>query len=235
MGWLKFLTAIEGPTERSLKSFDRFRRSDQFPIFPGQETHGWPLGAYSAGSDSIVLTETGDSWFNGMKLRLPEGAKFEIQMQYGSIGWSVGATLGLAARNRVESSPRSAMVPSKSAQEVSTMIRYELRPIMINNRGYTIEVEIHDGPYNNIKNWDYAGLMNVFNAENGWGARVETEEELAAIDKAIAHNGPSLIECIITETTVARSCWSGASGSLPSTVNNITLDHFTFLPSSIIR
>jgi len=60
-----------------------------------------------------VLTETGDSWFNGMKLRLPEGAKFEIQMQYGSIGWSVGATLGLAlVRNRVESSPRSAMVPS---------------------------------------------------------------------------------------------------------------------------
>jgi hypothetical protein len=26
------------------------------------------------------------------------------------------------------------------------------------DRGYTIEVEIHDRPYNNIKNWDYAGL-----------------------------------------------------------------------------
>lgn len=156
------------------------------------------------GPDSIVLTETGDSWFNGMKLRLPEGAKFEIQMQYGSIGWSVGATLGLALG--AESSTVIAAIGDGSfqlsAQEVSTMIRYELRPIIfvINNRGYTIEVEIHDGPYNNIKNWDYAGLMNVFNAENGngWGTRVETEEELAAaIDKAIAHNGPSLIECII--------------------------------------
>jgi len=54
-----------------------------------------------------------------------------------------------------------------SAQEVSTMIRYELRPIifLINNRGYTIEVEIHDGPYNNIKNWDYAGDERVQRGE----------------------------------------------------------------------
>ena len=37
----------------------------------------------------------------------------------------------------------------------------------MNNHGYTIEVEIHDGPYNNIKNWDYAGLINAFNAEDG--------------------------------------------------------------------
>ena len=30
-----------------------------------------------------------------------------------------------------------------------------------------IEVEIHDGPYNNIKNWDYAGLIQAFTAEDG--------------------------------------------------------------------
>ncbi|KAI7992248.1 hypothetical protein LOK49_LG12G00636, partial [Camellia lanceoleosa] len=29
---------------------------------------------------------------------------------------------------------------------------------LINNGGYTIEVEIHDGPYNVIKNWKYTGL-----------------------------------------------------------------------------
>ena len=41
------------------------------------------------------------------------------------------------------------------------MIRQKLPIIifLINNHGYTIEVEIHDGPYNNIKNWDYAGLI----------------------------------------------------------------------------
>ncbi|MEZ4548575.1 MAG: hypothetical protein R3B51_13065 [Thermodesulfobacteriota bacterium] len=44
--------------------------------------------------DMTVLAETGDSWFNTMKMRLPDGCGYEIQMQYGSIGWSVGATLG---------------------------------------------------------------------------------------------------------------------------------------------
>ncbi len=29
------------------------------------------------------------------KMKLPGGAGYEIQLRYGSIGWSVGATLGL--------------------------------------------------------------------------------------------------------------------------------------------
>jgi hypothetical protein len=58
-----------------------------------------------------------------------------------------------------------------TAQEVAQMIRRKLPVIifLINNHGYTIEVEIHDGPYNNIKNWDYAGLIQAFNAEDGHG------------------------------------------------------------------
>jgi pyruvate decarboxylase len=47
-------------------------------------------------SDTAVIAETGDSWFNCQKLKLPVGCGYEFQMQYGSIGWSVGATLGYA-------------------------------------------------------------------------------------------------------------------------------------------
>lgn len=47
-------------------------------------------------SESAVIAETGDSWFNCQKLKLPKGCGYEFQMQYGSIGWSVGATLGYA-------------------------------------------------------------------------------------------------------------------------------------------
>lgn len=47
-------------------------------------------------SNSAVIAETGDSWFNAIRLPLPEGCRFEIQMQYGSIGWSVGAIMGYA-------------------------------------------------------------------------------------------------------------------------------------------
>ena len=82
------------------------------------------------------------------------------------------------------------------------MIRHGADPVifLLNNRGYTIEVEIHDGPYNNIKNWDYAGLMEVLNAGegNGLGLRARTAGELAdAIAKALSHLGPVLIECAL--------------------------------------
>ena len=82
------------------------------------------------------------------------------------------------------------------------MIRHKANPIifLLNNRGYTIEVEIHDGPYNNIKNWDYAGLIDVFNAGegNGLGLRARTAGELsAAIERANSHPGLVLIECAL--------------------------------------
>ncbi len=38
------------------------------------------------GGQSAMLVETGDSWFNGLKVRLPQGCRFEIQFQAGSIG-----------------------------------------------------------------------------------------------------------------------------------------------------
>lgn len=68
------------------------------------------------------------------------------------------------------------------------MIRYGLKPIvfLINTGGCTIEVEIHDGPYNPIRNWDYAGLIDVFNAGDGkgWSTRVATENERDAAVRA---------------------------------------------------
>ncbi len=156
-------------------------------------------------SDTTVIAETGDSWFNGMHLSLPHGARFEIEMQWGAIGWSVPATFGYAV-----GAPGRRVIAligdgsfQLTAQEVAQMIRRRLPAIifLINNHGYTIEVEIHDGPYNNIKNWDYAGLVQVFNAEDGkgQGLRATNGGELAAaIKTALAsREGPTLIECVI--------------------------------------
>ena len=156
-------------------------------------------------ADTTVIAETGDSWFNGMTLKLPGGARFEIEMQWGSIGWSVPATFGYAMG--APSRRVIALIGDGSfqltAQEVAQMIRQKLPVIifLINNHGYTIEVEIHDGPYNNIKNWDYAGLIEAFNAEDGRGRglRAINGAELAeAIKVALANrDGPTLIECVI--------------------------------------
>ncbi|KAH6757019.1 Thiamine pyrophosphate dependent pyruvate decarboxylase family protein [Perilla frutescens var. hirtella] len=141
--------------------------------------------------DSAVIAETGDSWFNCQKLKLPQGCGYEFQMQYGSIGWSVGATLGYA-----QSVPGKRVIAcigdgsfQVTCQDVSTMIRCGHKSIifLINNGGYTIEVEIHDGPYNVIKNWNYTGLVDaIWNGEgNCWTTKVNCEEELvAAIETA---------------------------------------------------
>jgi pyruvate decarboxylase len=156
-------------------------------------------------ADTTVLAETGDSWFNGVAMKLPGGARFEIEMQWGSIGWAVPATFGYAvgASNRRIIALIGDGSFQLTAQEVAQMIRRKLPVIifLINNHGYTIEVEIHDGPYNNIKNWDYAGLIQAFNAEDGRGRglRATNGGELKkAIEVAVANrDGPTLIECII--------------------------------------
>jgi len=205
-----FLTELAGKVKRNIASLDAFNRIRE-EFVPPREGGDEPLTTRQLfdrvqkmlTADSTVIAETGDSWFNGMRLKLPEGSRFEIQMQYGSIGWSVGATLGYAL-----ASPRRVITLvgdgsfQMTAQEVSTMIRYGLKPIifLINNGGYTIEVEIHDGPYNTIKNWDYAGLVDVFNAGDGKGrgTRVATQNQLdAASAGAIDHDGLSLIEVVI--------------------------------------
>ena len=96
-------------------------------------------------------------------------------MQYGSIGWSVPASFGYSKGLEARPAPGRRSIGDGSfqltAQEVSNMIRHgqEILIFLVNNRGYVIESAIHDGPYNYYKNWDYAGLIDVFNAGDGDG------------------------------------------------------------------
>ena len=157
-------------------------------------------------AQTTLMVETGISWRDGMYTRLPGGARFEIEMQWGSIGWSTpaafGGSLGLEPDRRLVAAIGDGSF-QLTAQEVSNMIRHgqEILIYLVNNRGYVIESAIHDGPYNYYKNWDYAGLIDVFNADDGHGLGLTatTPTELAdAIAKARAHKGgPVLIECQI--------------------------------------
>ncbi|PWA79316.1 Pyruvate decarboxylase isozyme 2 [Artemisia annua] len=104
-------------------------------------------------------------------------------MQYASIGWSVGATLGYsqaAVDKRVIACIGDGSF-QVTAQDVSTMLRWGQNPIifLINNDGYTIEVEIHDGPYNVIKNWNYTGLVDAIQNSEGkcWTKKVNISPE----------------------------------------------------------
>ncbi|PRQ19971.1 putative pyruvate decarboxylase [Rosa chinensis] len=150
-------------------------------------------------SQTTLVAEAGDSWWNCVKLKLPPGCQCEFQVLYASIGWSVGATLGYAQA----SSPTKRVIAfvgdgsfQMTAQDVSTMLRNGQRNIifLMNNGGYTVEVEIHDGPYNVIKNWNYTGLVDAIHNKEGkcWTAKVRCEEEL--------------VEAIETATGAKKDC-----------------------------
>ncbi|GIJ98879.1 pyruvate decarboxylase 3 [Aspergillus viridinutans] len=47
-------------------------------------------------AETTLFVDTGDSWFNGINMKLPQGTKFEIEMQWGHIGWSIPAGFGYA-------------------------------------------------------------------------------------------------------------------------------------------
>ncbi|CAM6114831.1 unnamed protein product [Calypogeia fissa] len=216
-----FISALSKKIKRNTTAYDNFKRIFVPKGVPVKSGKGEPLRVNHLfkhvqailTKDNAVLAETGDSWFNCQNLKLPNGCGYEFQMQYGSIGWAVGALLGYA---QASTDKRVlAFIGDGSfqvtVQDVSTMIRNGQKSIifLINNGGYTIEVEIHDGPYNVIKNWDYTGVVNAFHNGEGkcWTTRVKTEEDLeAALQTALKEKKDSFcfIECVVHKDDTSR-------------------------------
>ena len=137
--------------------------------------------------NSIVVAETGVSIFSLAETLLPEGSTFIGQTFFGSIGYTVGATLGAATA--APDRPVVLFVGDGSfqvtGQDLSTMIRQNLKPVifLINNDGYTIERVISDHPYNDLQPWKYHKLVEVFGGKPGMDVHTEGELE-AALEKA---------------------------------------------------
>jgi TPP-dependent 2-oxoacid decarboxylase len=148
-------------------------------------------------TNSIVVAETGVSLFSAAEMLMPEGATFIGQTFYGSIGYTVGATLGagLAAQDRQTVLFVGDGSFQVTCQDLSTMIRNRLKVVifLINNDGYTIERVIVDRPYNDIQPWRYHKLVDVFGG--GLGLDVHTEGELEeALGRAATADGLVFIE-----------------------------------------
>jgi indolepyruvate decarboxylase len=147
--------------------------------------------------NSIVIAETGVSLFSAAEMLMPEAATFIGQTFYGSIGYTVGATLGagMAAQDRhvvLFVGDGSFQV---TCQDLSTMIRNHLKPVifLVNNDGYTIERVIVDRPYNDIQPWHYHKLVDVFGGGLAFDVRTEGELE-SALAKATTTDGLVFIE-----------------------------------------
>jgi len=115
----------------------------------------------------VLFVDNGTA-FTLLGLRLPPKCSFVGSINWGSIGYSVGALLGALTaaperRHILFVGDGSFQV---SAQELSTILRHDHKPVifLINNGGYTIERGYlgKDETYNDIANWAYADLPKVF-------------------------------------------------------------------------
>ena len=96
----------------------------------------WPRVGEFLAEDDIVVTETGTANFGIWDTKFPKGVTALSQVLWGSIGWSVGACQGAALAAKDMGSKRRTVLFvgdgsfQLTAQEVSTMIRHGLKPIM---------------------------------------------------------------------------------------------------------
>lgn len=100
----------------------------------------WPTVGKWLRENDIVLTETGTANFGIWETRFPHGVQNIAQVLWGSIGYTVGATQGaaLAAKETqlAKNIKRRTILfigdgsMQLSVQEISTMLRNKLKPIM---------------------------------------------------------------------------------------------------------
>ena len=146
-----------------------------------------------------ILADAGCA-INITHLQLPKDSQYVASCYWASIGMAFGATLG--ACFACEDDKRVIAVEGDgsfqmTAQELSSLGRYGKSPVVfvVNNKGYTAERLIHDGPFNDIPAWRYHLLPQAFGG--GEGVDVHTEDELEEAMEKAAHwqgPGPLLVE-----------------------------------------
>ena len=135
----------------------------------------------------VMVVDTGTSFFESANLNLPEDVSFIAQPTWSSLGYALPAALGtcLAAPKRRHLVFLGDGAFQMTAQELSTILRLDLKPIvfLLNNDGYTIERLIlgPESSYNNINPWRYSRMPEAFDTRNRAVVHlVTTEAELRA-------------------------------------------------------
>jgi len=135
----------------------------------------WPrLGQWLQPND-VLLTETGTAEFGVWETRFPRAVTAISQVLWGSIGYATGSCQGAALAAKERGFGRTILFTGDgsfqmTAQEISTMLRHELNPIIfvICNDGYTIERYIHgwDATYNDVQEWRYKEIPYALGAKD---------------------------------------------------------------------
>lgn len=133
--------------------------------------------------EMLVVADVGDCLFAAIDLRVHEQSEFLASAFYTSMGFAVPAALGA----QIARPDRRALILvgdgafQMTGTELSTHARYGLAPIVVvfNNAGYSTERGILEGPFNDISNWRFDRLGEVFGPLHGYNAPTEQAFEFA--------------------------------------------------------
>jgi indolepyruvate decarboxylase len=150
---------------------------------------------------TAIVADPGDSLFGAVDIMsVHQTNTFYGPAFYNSMGFAIPGALGVQlACNKL----RPIVLVGDGAfqmscSELSTIARLKLNPIVfvLNNRGYTTERFIKDGPFNDIQDWNYEKMADVINS--CVGVKVSTEEELErAVSAALASKQLYLINVLV--------------------------------------
>ncbi len=142
------------------------------------------------GENMVVVADVGDSLFAASDLTIHRHTEFLAPAYYTSMGFAIPAAIGVQTAN---SKLRPIVLVGDGAfqmtcMELSTAVAHGFNPVVLvlNNRGYTTERFLQDGPFNDIPNWNYHRLPDLVGG--GWGFEIHTEGELDQSLKAALQN-----------------------------------------------
>ncbi|MCV7258408.1 alpha-keto acid decarboxylase family protein [Mycobacterium shimoidei] len=157
---------------------------------------------------NVVLADQGTSFYGMARHRLPRGVTFIGQPLWGSIGYTLPATLGagLAHPDRRPVLLIGDGAAQLTIQELGVIAREGLSPVIVvvNNDGYTVERAIHGeaAPYNDIVRWNWSQIPGALGVTGHLTYRAETYGELDDAFVAAAEHPDRMV---IVEAVVPRS------------------------------
>jgi indolepyruvate decarboxylase len=141
----------------------------------------------------VVVADVGDCLFSAAELTIYRDTEFISPAYYTSMGFAIPAALGTQFADRRR---RPIVLVGDGAfqmtfQELSTTLRHGFNPIVLvlNNKGYTTERFLQEGPFNDILNWQYHRLPDLLGG--GVGFEVHTEGDMEMALQAALANGKS--------------------------------------------
>ena len=156
-----------------------------------------------------IIPDVGDSLWAAADLRLPERTEFISLAYYTSMGFAIPAAIG-AQLGKPTSRPLVVVGDGAfqmTGTELSTTIRYGLNPIVLilNNKGYGTVRPFIEGSFNDIENWDYTRVPELFGTGRAFAVRTEGEFD-TAMNAALAETQ----HFVIIEAALGKSDMSPA-------------------------